>query len=218
MKKLIQTILILLLFAACGNNSYVAEKWDNGKDKIVLRIDKGSKDKPEVYYMKVFYPNGNLCKEGLVKDSVEDGEWISYYATGEIKSKGSYSMGNKVGEYNIYYRDGKTEQTGKYEGDSIIEASIYDSYGKLITIDSTELWLDTSKTKPKWDDVNYATMHMECNMLFFDNYDRGTQVCSCFLDIVQHQLTIEKYQSMTERQITFLMKYLMPEYAECIGK
>lgn len=218
MNKSIIYFIVIFLLISCGNKSYVAEKWENGKDKIVLRIDKGTKEKPEVYYMKAYYPNGHLFKEGLVKDSVEDGEWKTYYATGELKSKGFYSLGKRVGEYNIYYRDGKVEQTGKYEADSIIEASIFDINGKLMTVDSTDKWLDTTQSKPRWEDVDYATMHMECNMLFFDNYDRGTQVCTCFLDVIQEQLTIEKYQSLTERQVTFLMKYLMPEYTECIGK
>jgi hypothetical protein len=218
MKKTMLTVIIALLLFSCGNNIFVAERWENGKPKIVLRIDKGTKENPEKYYMKSYYPNGNMFKEGLIVDSVEDGIWKSYYATGEIKSEGSYTMGKKVGDYTIYYRNGKVEQTGSYEADSITRAFLYDNTGRMMEIDSTDLWLDTTNSKPKWKDLEYAIMHMECNMIFFDNYDRGTQVCTCFLDMIQKKLTYERYEGMTDRQISLLMKYLMPEYAECIGK
>ncbi len=208
--------LLLLLTISCGGKMIVAEKWENGKDKIVLRIDKGTKEKPEVYYMKSYYPNGNLYKEGLVKDTLEDGLWKTYYASGEIKSKGSYSLGKKVGDYAIYYRDGKTEQSGIYEGDSLVEAYLYDNHGKMMEVDSTTLWL--SSGKPKWSDIQYALMHMECNMIFFDNYERGTKVCTCFLDVIQQKLTYEKYELMTDRQISQLMLFVGPEYQACIGK
>jgi hypothetical protein len=215
MKKTILPLLILLL-SSCGAKSYVAEKWENGKDKIVLRIDKGTKEKPEVFYMKAYYPNGAIFKEGLIRDSLEDGVWKSYYASGEVKSKGSYTMGKKVGEYTIYYRDGKVEQNGSYDGDSIVQAFLYDNYGKMMEIDSTEMWLDTTGSKPKWTDVQYALMHMECNMIFFDNYDRGTKACTCFLDIIQKKLTYQKYQNMTDRQVSQLMLFVRPEYKECL--
>jgi hypothetical protein len=216
MRKIIFYLTLTLLISACGNKSFVAEKWENGKDKIVLRIDKGTKEKPEVFYMKAYYPNGNLFKEGLIKDSLEDGVWKSYYASGELKSKGSYSLGKKVGEYNIYYRDGKVEQNGTYEADSIVTAFLYDHYGKMMETDSTALWLDTTNTKPSWTDIQYALMHMECNMIFFDNYDRGTQACTCFLDVLQKKLTYNQYEMMTDRQISQLMIYIRPEYKDCL--
>lgn len=218
MKKIFLTFLVVFTITSCGNKAYVVEKWENGKDKIVLRIDKGSKEKPEIYYMKAYYPNGNLFKEGLIKDTLEDGVWKSYYASGELKSKGSYSIGKKVGDYTIYYRDGKTEQNGTYEGDSIIKAYLYDHYGKMMEVDSTTLWLDSTNSKTKWTDIQYAIMHMECNMIFFDNYDRGTKACTCFLDIIQKKLIYDKYELMTDRQISQLMLFLRPEYNECMDK
>jgi hypothetical protein len=217
MKKALLPTIILIL-ASCGGTIHVAEKWENGKDKIVLRIEKGTKEKPEVYYMKAYYPNGNIYKEGLIKDTVEDGLWKTYYATGEIKSKGSFSMGNKIGEYNIYYRDGKVEQTGMYEADSLIEAFLYDVSGKMMEIDSTVLWMDTTNQQPNWKDLEYANMHMECNMIFFDNYDKGTRMCSCFLDMIQKKLSYTRYKNFTERQISLLMKYTMEEYDACLDK
>ena len=218
MKKINILFLLLLLASSCGGHVFVAEKWENGKDKIVLRIDKGTKEKPEVFYMKAYYPNGNLYKEGLIKDSLEDGVWKSYYASGELKSEGSYTLGKKVGDYTIYYRDGKVEQSGAYEGDSIVKASLYDHSGRMMEIDSTTLWIDSTNTKPKWTDIQYALMHMECNMIFFDNYERGTKVCTCFIDLIQQKLTYEKYQLLTERQISQLMLYLRPDYKDCIDK
>jgi hypothetical protein len=217
MKKLLIPFLLISL-TACGGKVFVAEKWENGKDKIVLRIDKGTQEKPEVFYMKAYYPNGNLFKEGLIKDSLEDGLWKSYYASGELKSKGYYNLGKKMGEYSIYYRNGKVEQNGSYESDSIVKAFLYDNYGKMMETDSTTLWLDSTRAQPKWSDVQYALMHMECNMIFFDNYDRGTQACTCFLDILQKELTYEKYQLMTDRQISQLMLYLRPEYKACLDE
>ena len=216
MKKILISFIVLFISFSCGNNVFIAEKWENGKPKIVLRVDKGTKEKPEVYYMRAYYPNGNLFKEGLIKDTVEDGLWKTYYASGELKSKGSYVFGKKTGEYEIYYRNGITEQNGTYEGDSIIKAYLYDYNGKMMQTDSTTMWLGSGN--PKWTDVQYALMHMECNMIFFDNYDRGTKVCSCFMDLIQQKLTYEKYQLMTDRQISQLMKYLMPEYKSCIDK
>jgi hypothetical protein len=217
MKKKLLPFIILLL-SSCGGTVHVAEKWENGKDKIVLRIEKGTKEKPEIYYMKAYYPNGNLYKEGLIRDTLEDGIWKTYYATGEIKSKGFYAMGKKAGEYNIYYRSGKVEQTGTYETDSMVQAFLYDAHGKMMETDSTTLWLDTTNSQPNWKNVEYANMHMECNMIFFDNYDRGTQVCSCFLDVIQKKLTYPVYKNMTDRQISMLMKFIMPEYDACISK
>lgn len=217
MKNIILPFILLFLLSSCGGTIHVAEKWENGKDKIVLNIKKGTKEKPVEYYMKAYYPNGNIYKEGLIKDTLEDGEWKTYYATGEIKSKGSYTLGKKVGKYNIYYRNGKVEQTGTYEADSLLEAYLYDVSGKMMEIDSTVLWLDTNNAQPVWKDLDYAIMHMECNMIFFDNYDRGTQMCSCFLDLIQKKLAYTKYNNLTDRQISMIMKYTMEEYNDCLN-
>jgi hypothetical protein len=53
-------------------------------------------------------------------------------------------------------------------------------------------------------------------MIFFDNYDRGTQACTCFLDVLQKKLTYNQYEMMTDRQISQLMIYIRPEYKDCL--
>jgi len=219
MKKILLGVIAVILLSACGGKTYVLEKWENGKDKIVIRVDKGTKEKPEVFYIMTYYPNGKLFKEGLSKDSLEEGEWKSYYTTGELRWKGNFSQGKKAGEFNIYYRDGKVEQNGTYQADSMVTASLYDTRGKMMEVDSTALWLDTLNTKPKWTDIQYALMHMECNMLFLDNnFDRGTKACSCFLDVIQKKLTYEMYANMTERQVSLLMLHIRPEYKACLNE
>src|SRR5690349_19426171 len=206
-------IICLTSLLSCGGKTIVLESWENGKPKITIHIKKGTKEKPEVYYMKTYYPNGNIFREGMVVDSLEDGEWKSYYITGEKKFKGRYILGKKDVDDTIYYRNGDMEQNGTDTADSITKASLYNEKGEMMEIDPTTTAIDPNRAPgSKWTNVEYANMHMECNMIFFDNFDNGSKLCSCFLDVAQQKVDYKKYQNMTDRQVSMLMKELYFHY------
>ncbi len=89
-------------------------------------------------YTKLFYPNGSLQSEGIIKNGKPDGYWKSYYPTGVIRSEGNrvnhlldgnwifynslgdtinkvhYILGNKNGYSYEYFVDrNKPESLGK---------------------------------------------------------------------------------------------------------
>lgn len=215
MKNIILHLVLTIALVSCGGKKYTLESYDNGKAKIVIEVLKGTKEKPEHYIFRAYYPTGQLYKEGEITDTVENGIWRTYYINGQVKSEGSYLDGKKNGIFNIYFRNGKIEQNGEYVDDSITKASIYTVQGGLLTEDTIENILSLNDTI--WADQEMANMHMECNMLFLDDFDRGSQVCLCFLEHMQTRISYSQYANLSERQISFLMKFVMPNYYKCIN-
>ena len=40
-------------------------------------------------YNKLYYPNGKISSEGIIKDGKPDGYWKNYYENGKLKSEGN---------------------------------------------------------------------------------------------------------------------------------
>jgi len=89
----------------------------------------GQGEDAENGFVQIFYPNGQVSSEGMMRDGKPDGFWRTYYVTGVIKSEGtrtnflldsiwnfynqagelteqiSYKIGEKSGYSNTYYYD-----------------------------------------------------------------------------------------------------------------
>lgn len=74
--------------------------------------------------LKIYYPNGQVSSEGIIKNGKPDGYWKTYYVTGVIKSEGKRASFLLDSTWSFYNQSGElTElinyQTGKRSGYSI---------------------------------------------------------------------------------------------------
>jgi antitoxin component YwqK of YwqJK toxin-antitoxin module len=97
-----------------GDDERAITKYANGQPRLVLRFE-GEGDKEISVYQKEFFENGQVSKEGPMKDGKRNGDWKSYFKTGELWSKGSYLNGRNNGPTTAYYKSGKVKYEGMYK-------------------------------------------------------------------------------------------------------
>lgn len=88
---------------------------DSGK-----KLAEGNRDKKKID-VKMFYPNGNIKKQGLLENNKATGEWQFYDYNGVLTSKYSYMNGDYEGVGYEYYGNQKIKnelnyKAGKAEG------------------------------------------------------------------------------------------------------
>lgn len=133
-------------------------------------------------YNKLYYPNGRLLSEGLMKDGKPDGYWKSYYTTGILKSEGNRknfildsiwifynSIGDTLQKF-IYLMGKKNGYCYEYSTDR----SKSDEFGKIV---SKELYVNDSKEGKSYyyskgellEEVNYTDNKRNGLALEFEN-------------------------------------------------
>jgi len=148
MKKYIVFVWAVLLLAACNStpekhkvgvltledNQEVVTKYINGNPNIVRTFEE--KDGARTYvYQKEYYEDGNLLKEGALKDGKRNGVWKSYYKDGKLWSEGEFVNGKMEGKTTSYHPNGQVRYSGEFKnGVKFGEWRFYDEDGKLLEI------------------------------------------------------------------------------------
>ena len=60
------------------------------------------------------YPNGQLWKEGTLKDGKKHGPYVRYYPNGQLWLKGAFKDGKKHGPYVAYDYNGQLKSEGTW--------------------------------------------------------------------------------------------------------
>jgi antitoxin component YwqK of YwqJK toxin-antitoxin module len=115
--------------------------------KVIYQNKKAEKNN---YDVALYYPNGNIKKEGHIKNGELDGKWrfyningfitresnyvngndegksYTYHENGKVKSETAYVKGKKNGYYKLYYKNGVVQREGGYvDGERIGEWKSY---------------------------------------------------------------------------------------------
>jgi len=64
---------------------------------------------------KIYYPNGQVSSEGVIKDGKPDGSWITYYVTGVKKSEGKRTNFFLDSTWNFYNQSGELTEEINYQ-------------------------------------------------------------------------------------------------------
>ena len=141
MKRVITLIVVALIVVACGSDGPKEVKLKEGEKVVtsyangtpmVVRKTKTVDGKVESTYEKEYYEDGNMSKEGPVKNSQRNGVWKSYYRDGELMSIGKFKNGVRQDTIKGYYNDGTLKYVGLYQdGQKTGTWLIYDESGNL---------------------------------------------------------------------------------------
>jgi antitoxin component YwqK of YwqJK toxin-antitoxin module len=146
MKKYIVVVLSIMVFISCnstdegknsdalGDNEVIISKYVNEQPQIIREFEE--KDGLRIYvYEKEYYEDGNLLKEGALKDNKRHGIWKSYYRDGTKWSEGEFVNGKMEGSTTTYHPNGQVRYTGTFEnGKKAGEWRFYDEDGELLEI------------------------------------------------------------------------------------
>ena len=155
MKNILILVISLLVFASCGSNNsknndnsakqekakaetiapdgdHIVSTYTNEKPKIV-RTYKVEGEKRTAIFEKEYYEDGNLLKEGGLKNGKRNGEWKSYRRDGILWSNGNYIEGVREGTTITYHPNGKIYYEGHYSKGAKSGAwKFYDRDGKMV--------------------------------------------------------------------------------------
>lgn len=104
------------------------------------KLGEGNREKKRIE-VKMYYPNGNIKKSGMLENNKATGEWLfynyhgiltskysylngeyegmgyEYFNNGKVKNELNYKEGKAEGCYKEYYINGNLSQTGAYKND-----------------------------------------------------------------------------------------------------
>lgn len=102
---------------ANGGAKYIEQQYKNG-------IREGA--------WRVYYPNGQLEKEGFKKDKLDHGLYKEWYRNGQLKYEYHYSAGKKVGKWLSWYEDGTRYTERNFVNDQLNgKVFVWDEQGVL---------------------------------------------------------------------------------------
>lgn len=145
MKKYIGFIISIVIFISCNsadesknntvkNDEVVISKYINEQPQIIRKYEVKDSVRTYVYEME-YYENGNLLKEGALKNNKRNGTWKSYYKDGTLWSEGEFIDGIMEGNTKSYHQNGQIRYTGSFEdGKKSGEWRFYDENGELLEI------------------------------------------------------------------------------------
>lgn len=98
MNKLLQIKNLLIAILLISTNNFVDGQIDH-------------KDGP----IQIFYPNGQVASEGIIKNGKPDGYWKTYYVTGVVKSVGKRTNFLLDSTWNFYNQSGELVEIINYK-------------------------------------------------------------------------------------------------------
>ncbi len=103
----------------------VIEGVKNGIFKIFysngsLQIEGVVKNNKNEGLWKYYYPNLQVESEGKFKNDRPDQKWVWYYPDGEIKEVGFFNSGLKEGKWTLYDEDGNITKEITFVNDQIV--------------------------------------------------------------------------------------------------
>ena len=148
MKKYIILILVVSTIISCNsgndekkdqfkleNGEIIISKYINEQPQIIRKAEKIDGVEKNIYE-KEYYEDGNLLKEGPLKDDKRDGMWKSYYRDGgTLWSEGEFTDGMREGITKSYHPNGQVRYAGSFtNGKKFGEWRFYDENGELLEI------------------------------------------------------------------------------------
>ncbi len=124
MKKIVLLVIMIAFLAACNSgdgksvrvssDEEVLESFANGTPRLVREYEEADGKRTHIFE-KEFYEDGNLAKEGSLKDGQKDGEWKSYYRSGKLWSEGFFKDGKRNDTTVAYYENGNVKYVGIFQ-------------------------------------------------------------------------------------------------------
>jgi hypothetical protein len=84
-----------------------------------------------------YYPSGSQCAIFSLKDSIYNGDYISFYENGKIEAKGSYKNGIEEGIWYYYLEDGSLAELRECICTSRVNRNVY--FTKNLEMDTTKI-------------------------------------------------------------------------------
>ena len=134
MKKILFTLLTLLLLMSCSKDSkkmdisqlenrngvyYMKNKPYSGKafeyyGNGNIKLENTYKDGVISGNQIIYYQSGQKQEEGPIKDDMKTDKWLSYYDTGEVQKEAYYKDGKLDGKMTAFSKSGEIEEEGYY--------------------------------------------------------------------------------------------------------
>lgn len=141
MKNYLIFVFAAIVFVSCNSsdknksdedtNQVVVTRYINDQPQIINYFEVVEGDKV-VVYQKEYYEDGNLLKEGAIKNNKRHGIWTSYYRDGKKWSEGEFVEGKMEGSTTSFHPNGGVRYTGSFEnGRKSGEWRFYDEDGEL---------------------------------------------------------------------------------------
>jgi antitoxin component YwqK of YwqJK toxin-antitoxin module len=119
MKKIVFVFVLGFFLVSCGGNEAsnqgleVVSTFPDGSVKVdqLIKMTDGEK---VAYYKREYYEDGNLHKEGALKNNQMHGVWKSYYKNGLLWSEGEFDEGVRNGFANTFHGNGSRYYEGFY--------------------------------------------------------------------------------------------------------
>jgi antitoxin component YwqK of YwqJK toxin-antitoxin module len=100
-----------------GQIKYIEQQYLNGKKDGIWRV---------------YYPSGQLQKEGNMVNGLDEGLYREYYENGTLQYEYHYSAGKKVGKWLSWYADGTPYTERNFVNDELNgKVLVWDEKGKL---------------------------------------------------------------------------------------
>jgi len=100
-----------------GNVRYIEQQYLNGKKDGIWRV---------------YYPSGQLQKEGNMLNGLDEGLYREYYENGTLQYEYHYNAGKKVGKWLSWYADGTPYTERNFVNDELNgKVLVWDEKGKL---------------------------------------------------------------------------------------
>lgn len=103
---------------------------------------------------EVYYPNGQVHKQGAVSGGEEDGPYLEYFPHGQLKYEYHYERGERVGVWKSWYEDG-TPYTERHFAQGVI-------HGKVL------VWDEQGRLAKEYDYRNGSVVRSQ---MHFENFD-----------------------------------------------
>jgi uncharacterized protein len=159
--KSIFTFLSLLTLVSCHQTETkkVIEKFDNGKDGIVLYY-KDSSDTLN-YRKEAFYKSGEKYYVGQVTNGKKDGIWIWWYTNGNKKDQCKYLVGFYVDTVFHWCDNGQLKQIEIVKAQNVGQDDCCNCNGKIIR------YYENGKIKEQF--TNLGNLTQDTSKSWFDN-------------------------------------------------
>ncbi len=117
-----------LIYNTTTNKLYTGRIVDTTEVIIEIEIVDGKKNgKFTTYYL-----NGNIEKQGLIKNNENEGEWKYFYEDGTIESVGHFQEDKPEGRWKFFHKNGIKREEGNFKnGKRSGRWIIYDEKGEV---------------------------------------------------------------------------------------
>ena len=165
---------------------------------------------------QAFYENGNLMKEGLIKNNTEEGEWKYYFDDGKLSSIGHFEKGSRTGNFTRYYDTGQIEQEGQYLNGEISEIKYFYRNGGIKPYD----YKITSVIKPnciEWTEEQKKKIKARCNQVLQFDFSNSYLFCDCAVDATSKHVDFSIVDTLSDIERSSVYQVII-QNSPCAGQ